>query len=245
MLERALEAPEDIQDAILQSLTIPRYTRIYREGIFRDSTGAHTIRCVEAAKKLLLPGELKDKIIRILWIHDLPEIITTDFSVIQKESNPEISEKLEKKEIEAATLLLSKSDQILLDDFNNADSYLKGIRTNKIPGLESMFAKVIDTIDGNTFFHRELSLWVVSDEFESSGIPNNASLIYSFKVYRIYTQNLNIHPSLDDYQKTAKILLRNQLSQITHYWESIPESRKPDVLKEELVWASNELRRLE
>ena len=79
-----------------QSFIVPRFGGYY-EGIFFDSVGSHTIRC-EDVVDTLPEGEYDKENVRLyLLIHDLPEIVTSDFTSIQKE-DPDFRKKVEEAE---------------------------------------------------------------------------------------------------------------------------------------------------
>src|SRR3990172_8485140 len=92
MLERIFNAPEELKDLAFQSLLVPRYTRTYHEGIFRDSTGGHTLRCIDKADTLNIKQADKVIITDKLWSHDLAEVVTSDFSAIHKQNDPKLKE---------------------------------------------------------------------------------------------------------------------------------------------------------
>lgn len=70
MLERVFKeienAPAELQDALFQSLTVPRYEDYY-PGIFYDNVGFHTCRCKQIADTLPEGYYDKEKVILYLW----------------------------------------------------------------------------------------------------------------------------------------------------------------------------------
>lgn len=242
MLEKALDAPKDIRNAILQLIFVPRFGD-YKEGLFRDSTGAHVIRCIEMAKKLPLDEDMKLAIARYLWIHDIPEIIITDYTSLRKE-DPEFARRLEIKEGEAARKLLSLQDNRLLIQFNAVGHLLRGKKDkNALPFREALLAKIIDLVDGNDFFNKELTFWINSSEYNQSDIPPETALTYTFRSFRTTYRSLSNLGLPERFYKVAKDLLIEELTQVVGYWQDVPMRRIPVVVQNELVWAKEALQK--
>lgn len=215
--------PEDIKAAVLQSFLIPRFTRIYHEGIFRDSTGKHTLRCVEIANSLNLSEIDTLKLERMLWIHDLAEIVTSDYSVVQKQSDPDLSTDVNKREAQAAIMILSEPDQKLFNEFNEGLTPI------------ALIAKTIDRIEGNMYFHRELVCWINSTEYIQSHIPKYEALQYSFEYHAKSVAALSLLPDLEiRYKQTIQSLLKVQARTICKVWKTVPENKIPVPIKSRL-----------
>ena len=99
----------------------------------------------------------------MLSVHDIPEAIITDVTVIEKDLNPDLAAQLEQAEIAAAPQLLHEDDIKLLDEFNAAGRFLKG-DSQAVESVTStgILAKVLDSIDGNIGFHFFVTEWIKS-----------------------------------------------------------------------------------
>ena len=221
MTEREPEVPKDIESLVSQTFFIPRFTRIYHEGIFDDNTGAHTVRCVRIAINLELPENERSKLVRMLWIHDLSEIVTSDYSIIQKNSSSALADDLKTKEELAAKMLLNLDDQLLFKEFNNGLTPI------------AMVAKTIDRIEGNIFFHKELARWVQSDEYSPLHMPSDDSLRYSYEYYQKSVRALSLITNSDfSYREIIRALLDFQLESIRNVWDAVPNERVPKPINE-------------
>jgi hypothetical protein len=235
MLEKIFNAPEEVRDAAVQSLLIPRYTRTYKEGLFRDSTGAHTIRCIDKADKLPLKNRDKNIVKGILWGHDLPEIITSDYTVIQKGENINLAKKLESEEFEAARLILPAEFQKHIFDFNNADKFINDKDYEYLPSPHALVAKTIDNVDGDIFFHKHLTRWMSSSLYNPKDVPPTSSLIYSFDCYRKYCNRLISFPNtFQPFNKIVYDLQYLKVLKIISYWWEIEKDKTPRIIKKEL-----------
>jgi len=224
MLEIEVSVPQDISGLVLKSFDVPRFTRIYHEGIFIDNTGDHTVRCVEIAEQLTLPADDLSKLIRMLWVHDLPEIITSDYSIIQKNSDPNLDQNIKRRETLAARKILNPNDQLLFEEFN------KGLTP------VAMVAKTIDRTEGNMFFHRSLTRWIMSGEYNPLYVPKDEALRYSYQYYKKTLQSLPAFQYLNPtYLKTIQGLLNTQIESIKGYWKAVTEERIPSTIKEEIA----------
>lgn len=110
--------PEEFLDMYLSGKAIRRY--VYTEGsydhIFSDTVYDHIRRCVWCVDYLDLPGWIdRQKIQRILWIHDLPEIhglhsSEHDITSVDKQKNPQLAKYIASQEYACARALFSEPD---------------------------------------------------------------------------------------------------------------------------------------
>ncbi len=124
--EVSLTIPPDLSELVNSLTAVKRFQfKEYPPNVFIDNTYTHTLRCVGLARSSTLP--LNQALLeRILWVHDIPEILIGDVTVIEKYRDKKIDQKVEKSEEEASRQLLSINDQELLKRFNAASDFLKG-----------------------------------------------------------------------------------------------------------------------
>jgi 5'-deoxynucleotidase YfbR-like HD superfamily hydrolase len=221
-------APDRLQENIHKLFKIKRFSS-YEEGIFSNNVGQHTLQCVELASDLPVDPQTQDKIKGILWIHDIPEIITSDRTVIEiEELGLEKDTKL--RETKAAKKLLSKSDQKLLVEFNRAHQVLKG-NSDEDVRPEAGIAAIIDRIEGNVEFHRSLSKWCGSDNYERHKLPSSNALRFTLETHNTFTQNLSKCKLRGKLNEAAKTLVDFHLNEASKAWRNVPESRIPKEVK--------------
>jgi len=99
--------------------------------IFDDPVSEHTRRAVWTVDAIGLPSQIDDeKVKRMLWVHDLPEIVAqeetgNDVTSIDKQNNPALAAQIEDDEDRIASEILSKHDYELYSDFEQAGGYIK------------------------------------------------------------------------------------------------------------------------
>jgi len=228
--------PKELQELVKQCYSIPRFTRIYREGIFDDDTGSHIARCVNRADKVDINLTDKETVKLILWVHDLPEIEISDYSVIQKIGDRELNNKLEISELEVAKKIIPDKFFDYFVDFKNAEDLLSGKTPKKIPSKHALIAKMIDSIDGNETFHQQLTDWIVSERFKPEDLPQQGALEYSFdhcvKIHKLIAKSPEIFV---DFVFLAKNMLSDEISSIAKYWGRVENAIIPDTIKKGFV----------
>lgn len=233
IFEQVLNTPKELRNAVMQLFLVPRYTRIYHEGIFYDSSGVHTLRCVNRVNDLDISKRDRQLIQDILWCHDLPEIITSDFSVVEKLSDLNIERYLESIERKAVKKIMPEKYQRLYWSFVDAERFWRGLSYSKLPSPHALTAKVIDTADGNIFFHKALADWVSSKLYNPKYLPSENALKYSFLSYKKYLGCMNypIKP-FGPFEGIIFKLLNDQIIQISERWSG--NDRIPEIIKKEI-----------
>ncbi|OGM14886.1 hypothetical protein A3A76_02040 [Candidatus Woesebacteria bacterium RIFCSPLOWO2_01_FULL_39_23] len=235
MLERIFNAPEELKDLAFQSLLVPRYTRTYHEGIFRDSTGGHTLRCIDKADTLNIKQADKVIITDKLWSHDLAEVVTSDFSAIHKQNDPKLKRMLFERELEAIRTYIPEKYKPHVYDFIEAERFWDGSIYSKLPTPHALVAKTIDHTDGNVFFHKALASWVSSDEYNPDYLPSKDSLRYTFVNYHKYMERLSspVKPFGQFYEVILN-LLNDEIVKIAGFWSGVKEQKQPEIIIKDL-----------
>jgi 5'-deoxynucleotidase YfbR-like HD superfamily hydrolase len=229
--EVSLTIPPDLCDLVNNLTAVKRFQfKEYPPNVIIDDTYTHTLKCIGLARtsKLALNQALLE---RILWVHDIPEILIGDVTVTEKYRDTKIDREVEKSEEGAARQLLSTSDQELLKKFNAASDFLKGkaVWDENTIGFEAVFAKLIDNSEGNMTFHYFITNWVRSDEFEESLMPPLDSLVHTFITYRNF-DNLVIKNLSQQNASALVSLTACVLDNIRACWRKVPSSRIPSEL---------------
>jgi len=231
----SLTIPNDLCELVNSLTTVKRFQfKEYPPNVIIDDTHTHTLRCVELARvsKLALNQSLLE---RILWIHDIPEILIGDTTVIEKYRDKKTDQKIEKNELEASRLLLSSNDQELLKRFNAASDFLKGrMRWDESTiGFEAITAKLIDNSEGNMTFHHFIANWVRSDRFEKNLMPPLDSLVHAFITNLKFKEAVEKNLSKDRCEVILPFI-SCVLENIRACWNKIPSSRIPSELSKYL-----------
>ncbi len=226
--------PKELKNHINSLKKIPRFQlNEYPKGVIKDSTKEHTLKCIHLANTINFKIQ-KKKLIRTLWIHDIPELIIKDITVIEKNRKPRLSEELDNQEVEAAKILLNETDRELLTQFNKAYEILKGKEkwTGQVP-LEMLLGKIIDNTDGNITFHYFVSKWTASSSYKKEEMFPMDSLEYSFLTNRKFSKFIKAHFPKEQ-QEILLHFIDVTLENIHHLWKNVPEKRIPKELKKHL-----------
>lgn len=227
----SLTIPPDLSELVNSLTAVKRFQfKEYPQNVIIDNTYTHTLKCVGLARasKLALNQALLE---RILWVHDIPEILIADVTVTEKYRDKKIDQEVEKSEEGAARQLLSTNDQELLKRFNAASDFLKGkiVWDENTIGFEAVSAKLIDNSEGNMTFHHFITDWVRSDRFEESLMPPLDSLVHTFVTYRSF-DNLVIGNLSEQNASALVSLTACVLNNIRACWSKVPSSRIPNKL---------------
>ncbi len=128
----------------------------YPNDIFmrKDDVLAHTHRCTEIAcdiAQAASPGMIDtDLLLRLVRIHDIPELITGDHPVF---CTNEVKDEVEIEKIAAAELLTEEDYQLYID-FKAAELFLRDRQrtVSPFPSPEALIAKTVDLLDDNSRF---------------------------------------------------------------------------------------------
>lgn len=224
--------PLDIAEKINSLENVARFQfKEYPKDVIIDNTRNHTLRCINLANTVDF-GISKDTILRTLWIHDIPELITNDITVVEKYRKENAEKKFEIDELKAAKELLSKDDQLLLEKFNHANNFLKG---NTVVDADTSFidfiiAKIIDNSEGNLTFHYYISKWVASDTYDEKLLPPIDSLKHSFVTNIKFIDKIKKELPKEQNEMLIKFI-ELVLETITRFWNEVPVEKIPDVIK--------------
>ena len=224
--------PDDIKNHINALKKVKRFQfKEYPKNILIDDTKKNTLKCVNIAKTLALDTNYPS-LIRTLWIHDIPELITKDLTVIEKYRNKNAASEFDVKEMIAAEQLLNKDDQELLKAFNAANNFLKGNTpwNEKTVSLEAVFAKLIDNSEGNMTFHYFISRWAASERYDKTLLPPRDSLLHSFITNQKFLSRIEQFTP-KEYNKDLIAFIANVLENIKRLWFDVPADRIPDELR--------------
>ena len=223
---------EDLVIQVAKTFNIARFMDEKYPDIFDDSVGKHTLRCLEEAERIISDKIDGDLLKRIIAIHDLPELIAGDVTVVRKRDDRE--------EIRAARKILTKADFELWEEFEKAGLILGG---SGVPVVlpEAVLARILDTSDGCKWFHARLAIWSASDKFDRTKFPPLSALTYTFETNKKYKENLKMIRLEPEIKGIAEGLLREMLEFTVQRWKIPPAYRIPEKLVERLAYAEEEL----
>ena len=228
MKDRIYEAPQHLRENIEKLFSVQRF-RNYEKGIFYDNSGAHTIRGIDLIDILPLSNDSKEAVKARFWPHDVPEIMTLDYTVIEKQDKG-LALSLSEQEKSAARILLTEQDQKYLSEFNLAAKVLKGEEDNNVPTPEATIAVIVDRVEGNIFFHISLARWTSSQEYDPDKLPPSQALTYTFVIDELFRQNIPSCNLQGEFQQAAEYLLKYQLDEVKNAWGNVPIERFPSIL---------------
>lgn len=224
--------PSDLLPLILTSQNTLRFADgTYYEGIFFDNVKAHLFRCVIRAQNLILSQILdRNMLVRILWLHDLPETVSSaDVTSIAKAADSRLEALLDEEELLFVTRNFTPEDQRLFLHFVVASEFLS-VKSSGLKDIfpEALIARVIDIIDNNITFHFLLSRWLQSPRFDLTKIPPLKALEFTFLQYSTMKERIL---SLDEDNPAKRVcldLIDKQISSIRSLWLSVNPSRFPE-----------------
>lgn len=214
--------PKDLVGLVNSGENVARFKDTnYPERVLIDDVREHTIRCVRIARKINIGDLDKERLERILWIHDLSEIIASDTSIlIKKDMTEDQLKELKDRENESARLLLTKEDMDLYEDFENVNDFINERSGDTIFSSEALIAFVIDKIEGNLFFHYHISKWANSPEYDEgfSGM-NKYALVYTYLQYETFVKQINtLEGRYIDARDVCLDILSAQMGQVRGWW---------------------------
>jgi len=227
-----VKIPMHLKELFLKLETLKRFIHEeFPDNVFRDNVMIHTIRCVNRANTLDTPGT--KKITEILFVHDIPELITGDIDVIKKLDHPKKYNDLTTQEDIAIKTLLNNQDQVKMIDFNYAKAFLKGEKHDERRlSSEALISVIIDGLDGNMAFHHFLSRWLKSPAYDSSKLPPARAGLYA-----VVSREKNIKAMSKIKSFSVKIplqLIDETIIEIKKMWKSVPDKRIPASIAEGL-----------
>jgi len=227
--------PNDLKFLVSQLFEINRFTdEKYPPGIFFDNVGEHTFRLVALADTVKIYGVNNSTLKRMLWIHDIPELITGEYIAPRKQNDKNLAELLEREEIEAAGNLLNINDVGLIESFNLSGKHLKGEIYSGDVTKEGIVACTLDKIDGNMFFHYSMAKWVNIGHGERE-IPSKTAMEFTFKQRNLFLKNLGKLPNeYESVVNTCENLLNYQVNFVVDCWKSVDEGKRPQIIKDQL-----------
>jgi len=235
IFERQLpDSPADIAGLVRQMRGIFRFVDAkYPPGIFDDNDALHTKRLVAMAEGTMgIKGVSLERLTRMLWIHDIPELEAGDIIAPVKAQN---SSAVAEQERRSAVRLLKPDDLALFDDFNQAGRFLK---EDDCPSEgvspEGLVANVMDKIDGNMYFHFALARWVSAGVGERE-IPSRTALAYTFGQRELFLKHLKaVEARIPDVVGICRYLLDYQIAYVVGVWNGVVEAKRPLVINNQL-----------
>lgn len=226
--DASLTIPSDLCELVNSLVAVKRFQfKEYPPNVIIDNTYTHTLKCIGLARasKISLNQVLLE---RMLWVHDIPEILIRDVTVTEKYRDKKIDQKVEKSEEEASRHLLSIYDRGLLKRFNAASDFLKGKMRwdeNTI-GFEAVSAKLIDNSEGNMTFHFFITNWIRSDKFEECLMPPLDSIIHTFVTNQKFKEAIEKNLS-SQYSEVLLPFIECVLDNVRVCWRSVLPLRIP------------------
>jgi hypothetical protein len=228
--------PDDLAQLVARLYHLPRFVDPrYPPGIFTDDVGSHTTRLVIMAGLIDMPGIKPGLLKRMLWIHDIPELIIGEYIAPVKDANAKLARQLQKAEKKAAEKLLQPSDVRLLDNFNSSSAFLKGEhRDISAISPEGLEGGSLDKTDGNMFFHWSLAKWIAGGG--DQGSLGRTGLEHTFTQNQIFVRSLeSVRPVWPEAAAACINLLDYQIKFIVQAWEQVPTDRIPQLIQHQLA----------
>ncbi len=212
----------------------------YPLGIWFDNVRVHTIRCALTAENLQLPAQLehiRQPLVRMLWIHDLPEVVTSldvgfDTSAVVKEDQPDTAARIEETEKQAAKRILNTDDYALFEQFEQGRLVFEGKTNDPDPSVHpaGYGARIIDIGDAEMCFYHFLTAWLIHDTFDGR-LPSDRPYRFTMNRYSTFLANCRklsavIPPEL---LSIYEGLLLKQIRYIVTRW-SLVEQNKPKLV---------------
>lgn len=238
--------PPDLAEYIALGANVARYR--FSEGhynyIFQDSVDEHTKRMVLYAENLPIPNHDKADLVRMLWIHDIPEILDSqeaqsDMTSTDKLRYPELAFAGLQREQAIVDRIFSPYDRALYEAFEPAkDMLFTGKIDFEATTPVGLLARILDNfIDGINSFHGFMTDYLTGDFYDSSRpFPQKDAFDYCFQkgpiVYRHVSQI--DHPDYQSLRATMLDILENDFfGFVRSVWTPIALSRMPVYAQEE------------
>lgn len=231
-----LEPPSDLKALFQKTWSVARFQNSdYPQGAVIDNVGLHTERCVRRFFGLDLPGSLdKEKTLRMIWLHDLPETIgLADIVRLELDQNPDLAKKVKTREADFISQTFSEKDQGLFLEFDLASDFLEG--KNEDPNgftSEALIARLIDTIDGTTVFHFLITDWI---NYSKNNFQEKPLLTAAFKYAFLYTKKAMKrvevwNPKVEVYEICA-LILDQGIDFVKKCWHQVEKEKVPETVQ--------------
>ncbi len=239
-----VEVPEDLEDLVKQTASIVRgKSNRYPPDLITDNDLAHLHRLVRWAESLYIEEDDKEMLVRMLWLHDLPEIETLDIPAVDKGIDHNADLEIEVNENMVAQRMFDAEDYVLYSQFNKA----KAVLENKDGDPECVIlpiayiARVLDIVDGNLGTYHFLSKWSVSPAYDPNYyFPDDISN-YMERQYTLYTNELKQVPIDAFYKSICLRAFKDQFAASLAMWSHVPHERIPAKHWESLQWAKEQV----
>lgn len=213
---------ENLIEAKRQSYTVARFMDDDYGGIIKESVGQHIDACVAMIKGFSLPyGVDGDILIQLLELHDLPEIGSDHDDTAVAKLEEMVAVRADKREEKMAKKLFTGDQLALYDDFNRAGKWLRGKtwEQNFLP--ESLVAQLVDKIQGNQYFHREWSKWVMGPDYNPAFVMKHSAKTFTAVQYQQFMNTLCNYQGYEDVLVFCRGLLDEEMKTIDSYWEEV------------------------
>lgn len=140
--------------------------------VFQDNVAVHTKRLVNYLRNIELPSFFdRDKVERMLWLHDLPEAVVneergSDYVTHEKIADAAFEEFQDSREEDVAKNMFNPEDLRLYQEMEQSKGIIKNADWSKIPDYKNgILAKMIDWLDGRNKFTYVITEWIGHDDF--------------------------------------------------------------------------------
>jgi hypothetical protein len=209
----------------------------YPKGIIKDNVFDHKRRMWLISRDYGLGYRAE----RMALGHDTPEnayLIRRrngrDPTSLAKAHDPALRALACKLEAAYAAEFLSLSDQRLLRAYGTAAHYLRGDTDSiKYLGSTALVVAVINVIDGNHVFHRDVSAWTAHPRFKRCIMPSERGLVFGLNGDARMLRRLEALPArYRDAVDFSRRLIITTLRDIHYWWFELDRPYIPPVIKQ-------------
>lgn len=177
--------PSDLMRFLDGMAWVARYQdRDYPPGVIQNNLLQHVRRSIAIATMLPMEVASKERLLRMLWVHDLAETVDVkDATMYAKLHDPVLSRSIREQEVKFIRKELTLSDRRLFRAYCRTSEYLKKGNGRSVElDPVAVLAKVIDIAEGSTFYHYTLSQWAATPEFHPAWLPPDQKLTFGLRL---------------------------------------------------------------
>ncbi len=234
-----IRVPDEIVPFLADMRRVRRFHYPGYRPIIIDTVLDHTVRCVNIGQQLTrLPTEVTKEAMKVLWVHDIPELVhlkpgqetANDIPLIAELFDPEARARARRLEAAFAQAYLSPLNLLRFNLFEQAGHWLRG-EPEAIDRIDkaALVAKVIDAVESHMTHHYQLALWVQSPRFQPELLPADNSLTLGFRYqYQAAERLISLSPCPIAYQCWRLVL--DAMARVNYFWQTAGTNLTPPAI---------------